>query len=186
MATMQGIRAAQVRIKGLWTISGALEQRLADSVPTWMTELKGVSDEELMARIEAHPDSKHPPTLRELTRKPGQAAPTPDKPGVDGCVRCKGSGVRAVVRWARDALQRTHLHEVAARCPCQAGDRRKAQAMPELAEIERRWAESPTTIDGPHVDPEPAHRIAPELRAAFIERAEARLAQVHGLLKRTA
>lgn len=182
MATMQGIRAAHTLIRGLWNLSAQKDQRMVDSATTWMTELKGVSDEELLLRIRAHQDDENEPTLRKLLRKPGQAAPTPDKPGVDGCVHCKASGVRVVVRWVSHGNKAPKMQDLVARCSCQAGDRRKAQGIEALADVEASWRQSCHTVDGPYVDPEPQHRIPPSQREAFLRRAEGRLAEVQALL----
>ena len=171
MASRSGIITAQREIAALWTLSRGQKNRLDEDLGIWQARLTDVPDEQLLATIRSWPDKKKPPTLAELT--PGAPTKTAG-PATDGCTACKATGTRQVVRHTSDG----RMQELAARCPCQAGDRRKGQGFILLADLVERWTQASDTLDGPHVDPEPAHRLAPTQRPAFLARAEARLRKV--------
>ena len=133
-----------------------------------------MADEDLQQRIKAcaATEPRKAPTLAQLMTVGG--APKAAPSATDGCSACKGSGTRQVCRHTSAG----EMQELAARCPCQAGDRRKGQGMLLLGDLVTRWQNATDTLDGPWADPEPQHRLPPSARPALLARAQARLAGV--------
>ncbi len=171
MASRSGVIAAQRLIVTFWNLPKVQEDRLTSALPAWQTHLVDIPDDALLATIKAWPDRNKPPTLAQLVAPP----PSPKSTSAaDGCSGCRTSGLRQVLRWHATL----GLQELTTRCACQAGDRRKSQGIALHNDVRDAWARDPSTIDGPHVDPEPQHRVHPDRRAAFAARAAARLAEV--------
>ena len=99
-----------------------------------------------------------------------------------GCAACGDSGLRRVLRHVRDPRDRP-VELFSAACNCDLGRaRHQHQRVAYLADVVAAWTAAPSTFDGPFIDPGPEHHVAPDRRAEFVARAEARLAETRGVV----
>lgn len=151
------------------------DRKLADEASQWSHDFRDVPDERLREAVESWAGAKAP-TAGDLRTKLGLVRETGKPSRPKGCGQCTVDGFRTVARHLRDERGRVSCEVAAAHCDCALG-RWSGGSRKTYAELAASWNASPATIPGEvHVDPGPRQLVSPADRAAFIARADHRLA----------